>query len=95
MQEEVEGLQWGKPGPGGAYWRNSAITGQGFFDKMVRNSLALNTGLAGCCQGWCGSADPRKRQYEMKHSEADEIRKEIEDMKVKKEMEHQDITSGV
>ena len=31
----------------------------------------------------------------MKHSEADEIRKEIEDMKVKKEMEHQDITSGV
>ena len=47
MQEEVEGLQWGKPGPGGAYWRNSAITGQGFFDKMVRNSLALNTGLQG------------------------------------------------
>jgi hypothetical protein len=34
-QGESEGLQWGKPGPGGAYWRNSAITGQGFFDKMV------------------------------------------------------------
>ena len=34
-QEEVEGLQWGKPGPGGAYWRNSALTGQNFFDKMV------------------------------------------------------------
>ena len=32
--EENEGLQWGKPGPGGAYWRSSAITGQGFFDKM-------------------------------------------------------------
>ena len=32
--EEHEGLQWGKPGPGGAYWRSSAITGQGFFDKM-------------------------------------------------------------
>ena len=31
----------------------------------------------------------------MKHSEADEIRKEIEDMKVKKEIEHQDINSGV
>jgi len=29
--EEVEGTQWGKPGPGGAYWRPSAITGQGFF----------------------------------------------------------------
>jgi len=77
--EEVEGLQWGRPGPGGAYWRNSAITGQGFFDKM----------------GWCGSADPRKRQYETKHSEADEIRKEIEDIKVKKEIEHQDINSGI
>ena len=35
FQQDVEGLQWGKPGPGGAYWRNSAVTGQGFFDKMV------------------------------------------------------------
>ena len=26
--QEVEGTQWGKPGPGGAYWRPSAITGQ-------------------------------------------------------------------
>ena len=34
-QEEVEGLQWGRPGPGGAYWRHSALTGQNFFDKMV------------------------------------------------------------
>ena len=33
--ERSEGLQWGRPGPGGAYWRSSAITGQGFFDKMV------------------------------------------------------------
>ena len=33
--EEVAGQQWGKPGPGGAYWRQSAVTGQGFFDKMV------------------------------------------------------------
>ena len=32
----MEGLQWGKPGPGGAYWRNSALTGQNFFDKMVK-----------------------------------------------------------
>jgi hypothetical protein len=35
VQEEHEGTQWGRPGPGGAYWRNSAVTGQGFFDKMV------------------------------------------------------------
>ena len=46
-------------------------------------------------QGWCGSADPRKRQYETKHSEGDEIRKEIEDIKVTKEIEHQDMHSGV
>ena len=30
------GGTWGKPGPGGAYWRQSALTGQGFFAKMVR-----------------------------------------------------------
>ena len=35
-QEEEGCHQWGRPGPGGAYWRNSAITGQGFFDKMVQ-----------------------------------------------------------
>eukprot|EP00096_Caligus_rogercresseyi_P010932 TRINITY_DN4138_c0_g1_i1.p1 TRINITY_DN4138_c0_g1~~TRINITY_DN4138_c0_g1_i1.p1 ORF type:complete len:276 (-),score=37.11 TRINITY_DN4138_c0_g1_i1:58-885(-) len=35
--EQTEGSQWGKPGPGGTYWRNSAVTGQNFFDKMVRH----------------------------------------------------------
>lgn len=45
-------------------------------------------------QGWCGSADPRKRQYETKHSESEEIRKEIEEIKVKKDLEHKEITSG-
>ena len=35
LQQEVEGTQWGRPGPGGTYWRPSAITGQGFYDKMV------------------------------------------------------------
>ena len=34
-QEEHEGEQWGKAGPGGAYWRPCAVTGQGFLDKMV------------------------------------------------------------
>jgi hypothetical protein len=38
FKEEVEGTQWGKTGPGGAYWRDSAITGQGFFDKMVKRA---------------------------------------------------------
>jgi hypothetical protein len=35
-EEKEEGTQWGKPGPGGPYWRQSALTGQNFFDKMVR-----------------------------------------------------------
>ena len=35
FQQEIEGTQWGRPGPGGTYWRPSAITGQGFYDKMV------------------------------------------------------------
>ena len=41
----LEGDQWGKPGPGGAYWRPSAITGQGFFDKMVGSSLFSQFGF--------------------------------------------------
>ena len=36
FQNQYEGLQWGRPGPGGVYWRESAVTGQKFFDKMVR-----------------------------------------------------------
>ena len=39
--EKVEGNQWGKPGPGGSYWRESALTGQGFYEKMVRNNIQL------------------------------------------------------
>ena len=53
-----------------------------------------NTRHCSVTQGWCGSADPRKRQYETKHSEADEMRKEIEEIKVKTEVEHKDIMSG-
>ena len=45
--EKVEGNQWGKPGPGGSYWRESALTGQGFYEKMVRNNhearFSINT----------------------------------------------------
>ena len=35
FQAQYEGTQWGRPGPGGSYWRQSAVTGQRFFDKMV------------------------------------------------------------
>ena len=37
----LEGAQWGKPGPGGSYWRQSALTGQGFHEKMVRTTFYL------------------------------------------------------
>ena len=47
----MEGSQWGRPGPGGRYWRDSAITGQGFFDKMVNTdrssvSIMINRAVA-------------------------------------------------
>jgi hypothetical protein len=45
-EEKEEGTQWGKPGPGGPYWRQSALTGQNFFDKMVRRR-ALFHGIGG------------------------------------------------
>jgi len=79
QMEQTEGLQWGKAGPGGAYWRNSAVTGQGFFDKM----------------GWCGSGDPRKRQYQVRHGEAEEMKKEMGEIQTKRDMEHDDINSDV
>ena len=37
----LEGAQWGKPGPGGSYWRQSALTGQGFHEKMVRTNFQI------------------------------------------------------
>lgn len=76
---EVEGSQWGKPGPGGAYWRNSAVTGQGFFDKM----------------GWSGSADPRKREFNIKRGENEHMKREMEEIRGKRHYEHQDMTSEV
>jgi len=77
--EQDEGLQWGAPGPGGSYWRPSALTGQGFFDKM----------------GWSGSADPRKRQCGIKNHEAEDIKREMEDVQARKVIEHNDINSNV
>ncbi|XP_059098913.1 uncharacterized protein LOC131893000 isoform X2 [Tigriopus californicus] len=77
--EQVEGNQWGRPGPGGKYWRDSAVTGQGFFDKM----------------GWCGSADPRKRNYNIRHHEAEDMKKEIEEVRQRRDEEHQEINNNV
>ena len=75
--ERLEGEQWGKPGPGGAYWRPSAITGQGFFDKMVSGDGHDDDGeqWTECFlfQGWCGSADPRKRGTGTKNAEVENL----------------------
>jgi len=79
QMEEVEGTQWGKAGPGGAYWRDSAITGQGFFDKM----------------GWNTSADPRRRQFEIKKSEMDNMKREMSEIEQRRTMEHKEKVSEI
>ena len=64
---------------GGAYWRESALTGQGFYQKM----------------GWNASADPRKRQFEVKKGENDALKREIVEIENKRMEEHKDMTSDV
>ena len=73
-----EGTQWGRPGPGGVYWRPSAVTGQRFFQNM----------------GWNCSPDPRLRPNEVKKIESDDIVKSIALHDHKKEMEHLDRKSA-
>ena len=65
------------------------------------------------CQGWCGSADPRKRGTGTKSAEVDniyfhfkgnifsfpvskasELRKEMEEARGRRELEHLELTSG-
>ena len=46
-------------------------------------------------QGWCGSADPRKRGFEVRHVEAEDMKKEMEEQRQKKGEERQEINSGV
>ena len=77
--EEVEGTQWGKPGPGGAYWRPSAITGQGFFEKM----------------GWHASSDPRRREVDIRRNEAESYKQEMSEAEKRRNMEHREINSDV
>ena len=53
--------------------------GQGFYEKM----------------GWSSSADPRKRQFEVKKGENDALKREILDIENKRVEEHRDLTSDV
>ena len=76
---QFEGTQWGRPGPGGTYWRPSAITGQRFFQNM----------------GWNCSPDPRVRPNEVKRLESEDIVKTIALHEHRKEIENLDRKSNV
>lgn len=45
--------------------------------------------------GWAGSADPRKRQFEIKKGENDEMKQEMSDIEMKRANEHREMTSDV
>ena len=53
--------------------------GQGFNEKM----------------GWSVSADPRRRQFEVKRGENEALKREIMDIENKRVEEHRDLTSDV
>ena len=46
-------------------------------------------------QGWCGSADPRKRNFDVRHGEAEDMKKEMEEARLKKGEMHQELNSAV
>ena len=45
--------------------------------------------------GWSSSADPRKRQFEVKKGENEALKREIMDIENKRVEEHRDLTSDV
>ena len=94
-QEKDEGNQWGKPGPGGAYWRESALTGAGHSSCAQSTSLFMSGQGFYEKMGWSASADPRKRQFEVKKGENEALKREIVDIENKRVQEHRDITSDV
>ena len=70
FQKDVEGEQWGKEGPGGNYWRESALTGQGFQKKMVlkeaKNLILNRAARAGILQQIQGEDLSKSRKMKMK-----------------------------
>ena len=46
-------------------------------------------------QGWNTSADPRRRQFEIKKGEMEELKREMSEIERKRAMEHKDIVSEV
>ena len=45
-------------------------------------------------QGWCGSADPRKRQRGAKKEEVETMRRDMEEVRERREAEHLNLTSS-
>ena len=45
--------------------------------------------------GWSVSADPRRRQFEVKRGENEALKREIMDIENKRVEEHRDLTSDV
>ena len=62
---------------------------------MFACSLKRVSILSDSFQGWCGSADPRKRGFQVRHVEAEDMKKEMEEQRQKKGEERQEINSGV
>ena len=50
---------------------------------------------SGCWQGWVTSDDPRKRQFEVKHGEAESIKAEMSSLARRRQSEHREIMSEV
>ena len=46
-------------------------------------------------QGWCSSADPRKRQFDVKKGENEAFKREMADIEAKRLEEHRNMTSEV
>ena len=46
-------------------------------------------------QGWCDSADPRRRAKEVQHLEAEDMKRDMDEHRQKMQMERQDMTSDV
>ena len=95
LKDELEGTQWGKAGPGGAYWRDSAISGQGFFNKMVHFFLCKEGHNQSCFQGWNTSADPRRRSFQVKKNETDDMKREMSEIEQRRVMEHREMRSEI
>ena len=62
---------------------------QAVFEKRDNSPLFYNL------QGWSSSADPRRRAGAIKHIEAEDMKKEMNEVQMRKYAEYDDIRSSV